>query len=97
MIKPKYSFKDERKEHLIYLTDGTYGGTMMEVKYDGEARHPDVLHHGGHGHGGGIGGEIGGGLELLDVIFNFILMGNLSYGMFSKLVYALACLNESFI
>ena len=56
----------------------------MEVKYDGEARHPDVVHHGGHGDGGGIGGEIGGGLELLDDIFNFILMGIILMECFEK-------------
>ena len=43
---------DGRIQHVIYHADGGYGGTVMDVKYDGEARHPDVVHHGGHGHGG---------------------------------------------
>ena len=60
MIKPKYSFKDERKEHVFYHADGNYGGTIMEVKYDGEAKHPDVVHHSGHRQGG-IGDGIGSG------------------------------------
>ena len=62
-IKGEYHvhLPDGRIQHVIYHADGNYGGTIMEVKYDGEARHPDVVHHGGHGHGGGIGGGIGGG------------------------------------
>ena len=39
---------DGRVQHVIYHADGNYGGTIMEVKYDGEAKHPDY-----HGHGGG--------------------------------------------
>jgi hypothetical protein len=62
-IKGEYTvaLPDGRIQHVIYHADGNYGGTIMEVNYDGEARHPDVVHHGGHGHGGGIGGGIGGG------------------------------------
>ena len=62
-IKGEYTvaLPDGRIQHVIYHADGGYGGTIMEVKYDGEARHPDVVQHGGHGHGGGIRGGIGGG------------------------------------
>merc|ERR1739838_451940 len=63
-IKGEYTvaLPDGRIQHVIYHADGGYGGTIMEVKYDGEARHPDIVHHGGHGHGG-IGGGIGGGIN----------------------------------
>merc|ERR1739838_1041101 len=70
-IKGEYTvaLPDGRVQHVIYHADGNYGGTIMEVKYDGEARHPDIAHHGGHGHGGiggghsgGLGGGIGGGI-----------------------------------
>eukprot|EP00091_Calanus_sinicus_P007774 TRINITY_DN18_c0_g1_i8.p1 TRINITY_DN18_c0_g1~~TRINITY_DN18_c0_g1_i8.p1 ORF type:complete len:186 (-),score=79.83 TRINITY_DN18_c0_g1_i8:78-575(-) len=56
---------DGRIQYVKYTADGNYGGTIMEVSYKGEARHPDIVHHSsGHGHGGhggGIGGGIGGG------------------------------------
>merc|ERR1719347_1701616 len=58
-IKGEYHvhLPDGRIQHVIYHADGNYGGTIMEVKYDGEAHHPDIVHHGGHGHGhDGIGG-----------------------------------------
>merc|ERR1711862_670088 len=42
---------DGRVQHVTYIADGNYGGTIMDVKYDGEARHPDVI---GHGHGGHV-------------------------------------------
>ena len=45
---------DGRVQHVIYHADGGYGGTIMEVKYSGEAHHPDY-HSGGHGaHGGHV-------------------------------------------
>ena len=62
---------DGRIQYVKYTADGNYGGTIMEVSYKGEARHPDIVHHspvvhsglGGHRNGidGGIGGHIGGG------------------------------------
>ena len=57
---------DGRIQYVKYTADGNYGGTVMEVSYKGEARHPDIVHHSpvvhsGHGHGG-IGGGIGGGI-----------------------------------
>merc|ERR1719312_1059283 len=42
---------DGRVQHVTYHADGNYGGTIMEVKYDGEAHHPDYV---GHGHGGHV-------------------------------------------
>merc|ERR1712014_443490 len=44
---------DGRVQHVIYHADGGYGGTVMDVKYSGEAHHPD--YHAGHagGHAGG--------------------------------------------
>merc|ERR1719435_180957 len=39
---------DGRVQHVIYHADGNYGGTIMEVKYDGEAHHPEHIGHGGH-------------------------------------------------
>jgi len=41
-IKGEYSvaLPDGRIQHVIYLADGNYGGTVMDVKYDGEAHHP---------------------------------------------------------
>ena len=39
---------DGRVQHVIYHADGGYGGTIMEVKYSGEAIHPEY-HNGGHG------------------------------------------------
>merc|ERR1719234_2671706 len=65
-IKGEYSvaLPDGRIQHVIYLADGNYGGTVMDVKYDGEAHHPDVVHHGGHGAGlvsGGVGVGLGRG------------------------------------
>merc|ERR1711887_132239 len=46
-IKGEYSvaLPDGRIQHVSYLADGNYGGTIMDVKYDGEAHHPDY-----HGH-----------------------------------------------
>merc|ERR1719415_352880 len=61
-IKGEYHvhLPDGRVQHVIYHADGNYGGTIMEVKYDGEAHHPDVVHHAGHGHGhDGVGGGHG--------------------------------------
>merc|ERR1719341_57071 len=56
---------DGRIQYVKYTADGNYGGTIMDVSYKGEARHPDIVHHSsGHGHGGhgnGIGGGISGG------------------------------------
>merc|ERR1712106_154225 len=61
------AFPDGRTQHVKYTADGNYGGPVMEVSYQGEARHPDIVHHSsGHGHGGhvgGIGGGIGGGIR----------------------------------
>ena len=49
-IKGEYTvaLPDGRIQHVIYHADGNYGGTIMEVKYDGEAKHPDHHAHGGH-------------------------------------------------
>merc|ERR1719312_161250 len=49
-IKGEYSvaLPDGRIQHVIYLADGNYGGTVMDVKYDGKAHHPDIVQHGGH-------------------------------------------------
>merc|ERR1711887_475214 len=60
-IKGEYQvpLPDGRVQHVIYHADGNYGGTIMEVTYDGEAHHPDIVHHGGHGHHGH--GGVGGG------------------------------------
>ena len=41
---------DGRVQHVKYHADGNYGGTIMDVTYEGEAHHPD--YH-GKGHGGG--------------------------------------------
>merc|ERR1711887_47444 len=56
-IRGEYSvaLPDGRIQHVSCLADGNYGGTVMDVKYDGEAHHPDVVQHGGHG------GAVGGG------------------------------------
>merc|ERR1711887_265042 len=56
-IKGEYSvaLPDGRIQHVIYHADGNYGGTVMDVKYDGKAHHPDIVQHGGHG------GAVGGG------------------------------------
>merc|ERR1711887_231258 len=64
-IKGEYSvaLPDGRIQHVVYLADGNYGGTVMDVKYDGEAHHPDVVHHGGHG--GGVVGGVGGGHRIV--------------------------------
>ena len=43
---------DGRIQYVKYTADGNYGGTVMDVSYKGEARHPDVVHHAAHGHGG---------------------------------------------
>ena len=61
-IKGEYSvaLPDGRIQHVIYHADGNYGGTVMDVKYDGEAHHPDIVQHGGHGGAVGVGhGVIG--------------------------------------
>ena len=44
-IKGEYSvhLPDGRIQHVIYHADGNYGGTVMEVKYSGEASHPDIV------------------------------------------------------
>ena len=49
-IKGEYyvHLPDGRVQHVIYHADGNYGGTIMEVKYDGEAHHPEHIGHGGH-------------------------------------------------
>ena len=39
---------DGRIQHVIYHADGGYGGTVMEVKYSGEAHHPEYHGHAGH-------------------------------------------------
>merc|ERR1711970_1714148 len=49
---------DGRIQYVKYTADGNYGGTVMEVSYKGEARHPDIV---SHGHGGHAGPVIGGG------------------------------------
>merc|ERR1719292_114019 len=49
---------DGRIQYVKYTADGNYGGTVMEVSYKGEARHPDIV---AHGHGGHAGVGIGGG------------------------------------
>ena len=60
-IKGEYTvaLPDGRIQHVTYIADN-YGGTVMDVKYDGEARHPDLVHHAplvhsdlGHGLGHG--------------------------------------------
>merc|ERR1711982_296485 len=43
---------DGRIQYVKYTADGNYGGTIMEVSYKGEARHPDIVAHGHGGHGG---------------------------------------------
>merc|ERR1712098_343880 len=53
---------DGRIQYVKYTADGNYGGTVMDVSYKGEARHPDVVHHAAHGHAGPIGGLVGGGV-----------------------------------
>ena len=61
-IKGEYTvaLPDGRIQHVIYHADGNYGGTVMDVKYDGEAHHPDIVQHGGHGGAVGVGhGVIG--------------------------------------
>ena len=42
---------DGRIQHVDYKADGHYGGTIMEVKYTGEARHPESYggYHSEHG------------------------------------------------
>merc|ERR1712066_485121 len=42
---------DGRIQHVDYKADGHYGGTVMEVKYTGEARHPESYggNHAEHG------------------------------------------------
>ena len=54
-IKGEYTvaLPDGRIQHVKYVADN-YGGTTMHVEYSGEARHPDVVHHKDHGHGGHI-------------------------------------------
>merc|ERR1719147_404578 len=34
---------DGRIQYVKYTADGNYGGTVMDVSYKGEARHPDVV------------------------------------------------------
>jgi len=44
---------DGRIQYVKYEADGHYGGTIMEVKYDGEARHPESYggyHDSGYGY-----------------------------------------------
>ena len=44
---------DGRIQHVDYKADGHYGGTIMEVKYTGEARHPESYggyHDSGYGY-----------------------------------------------
>ena len=36
---------DGRIQHVKYEADGHYGGTIMEVRYEGEARHPEYIEH----------------------------------------------------
>ena len=54
-IKGEYTvaLPDGRIQHVSYVADN-YGGTTMEVSYKGEARHPDIVHHSDHGHGGHV-------------------------------------------
>merc|ERR1719220_1202769 len=77
-IKGEYSvaLPDGRIQYVTYHADGGYGGTVMEVSYKGEARHPEAVHstpvvhdvvshrvsHGAVsvGHIGGSVGHIGG-------------------------------------
>merc|ERR1711862_356365 len=55
------ALSDGRIQYVKYTADGNYGGTIMEVSYKGEARHPDIVAHGYGGHAGvGIGGGSGG-------------------------------------
>ena len=35
---------DGRIQYVKYTADANYGGTVMEVSYKGEARHPEVVH-----------------------------------------------------
>ena len=71
MIQGEYSvaLPDGRIQYVTYHADGGYGGTVMEVSYKGEARHPEAVHSTpvvhdvvSHGvsHGGVSGGHIGG-------------------------------------
>merc|ERR1719260_713284 len=39
---------DGRVQHVTYHADGHYGGTVMDVKYSGEAHHPEYHGHSGH-------------------------------------------------
>ena len=45
-IKGEYSvaLPDGRIQYVTYTADGGYGGTVMEVSYKGEARHPEAVH-----------------------------------------------------
>merc|ERR1719312_1832796 len=45
-IKGEYSvaLPDGRIQYVTYTADGGYGGTVMEVSYMGEARHPEAVH-----------------------------------------------------
>jgi len=36
---------DGRIQYVDYKADGHYGGTVMEVRYEGEARHPEYVGH----------------------------------------------------
>ena len=44
------SLPDGRIQYVHYSADGNYGGTIMDVEYKGEARHPESYggYHGGH-------------------------------------------------
>merc|ERR1711970_171426 len=69
-IKGEYQvhLPDGKVQHVIYHADGNYGGTIMDVKYDGEAHHPNIAQHGGHGAGlvsGGVGVGLGRGNGLI--------------------------------
>ena len=46
-IKGAYSvaLPDGRLQDVVYHADGNYGGTVMDVSYKGEARHPDSGHY----------------------------------------------------
>ena len=55
---------DGRIQHVVYHADGGYGGTVMEVTYQGEAHHPEHLggpvgHAGALTHAGAHGGLLG--------------------------------------
>ena len=49
-IKGEYTvaLPDGRIQHVSYIADN-YGGTTMQVTYEGEAKHPEIV-HAGHDH-----------------------------------------------